>query len=51
MKISKIVYPFVLILAVMIICWEIKIDALIGILLAFAECKLFNGRLIRIKSD
>jgi hypothetical protein len=44
------VFPFVLLAILMLVNFHIKLDAIIGIALAFLECKIFDGNMIKWKN-
>ena len=51
--VPKIVYPFLMFLVITVLDFfqQIKIDILIGILLAFIECRFFAGNLFRCANN
>lgn len=50
-KLSKLAYPFAFLGFLALWNFNIKLDALIGILIAFIECKFFNAKIIPLSSD
>lgn len=50
-KLKKTVYPFVLLAFLIVWNFTIHLDAIIGIVLAFIQCKFLKAEMIPVKSD